>query len=374
MALRHVRPVEPLEPAGTAAVTLEAPPVLKVALAIDVKSVRVACDEPCAVLVDGRRRATRQRLVPLQANASGGRIVMAQGRLTGRQIVIAPVGDGLVRVNGAEYRGAIHLSARPKDRLLAVNVIGLEPYLCSVVGAEMPSRWPASCLISQAVAARSYALAQWMERRESAYHLAKSELAYRGASSESDRVSRCVAASRGVVLAHDENVLSAYYHSVCGGHTTPVERVFDVPPATPLAGVDCPYCRPAKFYEWRADVPRADAVRRLSRDTRGIDGLSGLRALGSGPDHHATHVAVSHQSGTALLSARRFRALMGPDRIRSTAFRAVVGSKTIQFRGRGWGHGVGLCQWGARGMAREGKPAVEILAHYYPTSDLVKIY
>jgi len=372
-AVWPVAKVHKLRPVARVGMRLREPPILSVALATGAKSVDVHAEAPCEIRVDGQVHPIRRGGESLRFASRRGR-VFAGPRLRGQRIAVVSAGDGFVRVNGTPYRGSVEVSARPNGRLLVVNRIDLESYVRSVVGAEMPSRWPLDCLVAQAVAARSYALSQWSARRKGAYHLGKSELAYRGLASEHERISRCVAASRGVVLMYGGRVLPAYYHAVCGGHTVPVERVFDVPSIPPLAGVECPYCAGAKFYRWRSDVSKVEAIKRLSHNKESKGDVRWVRIVRFGADSRASYVVVGRRSDTLLFSAQRFRSLMGPDRIRSTCFRAVVGPDTICFYGKGWGHGVGMCQWGARGMAREGKSAAEILAHYYPKSDLAKVY
>jgi stage II sporulation protein D len=118
----------------------------------------------------------------------------------------------------------------------------------------------------------------------------------------------------------------------------------------------------------------AEITEALARAGAGSAPVVDLEAIGHGPGGHVDKVVVRRQGETVTLSAARFRRIVGTRELKSTAFDLMPQDGTFQIRGRGWGHGVGLCQWGARGMGLKGYSAEDILRHYYPGSELYRLY
>lgn len=294
------------------------------------------------------------------------------------------------------YRGWIELLPRPEG-LTAVNVLGLEEYLYSVLPSEMPSSWPAAALQAQAVAARSYTLANLGRFAARGFDLLGSvaSAAYRGLGAETPQVRAAVDATRGLVLMDGDKPLSAFYSANSGGCTDTTETAWGFPSSLPAAvdpqleGSAFPLppeelalwlaARPSTYsshpdyharsaYRWQLWVPREEIERRLDS----ADSLGSVRAVVPGARGVSGRVREVLVVGTAGEAALRYDAIRGRlGGLRSNLFTVepVPGPgglpRWFLFTGAGWGHGVGLCQSGAAGMAASGFSAEQILRHYY---------
>jgi stage II sporulation protein D len=250
----------------------------------------------------------------------------------------------------------------------------LESYLPGVLEGELGASFPPAALRAQAVAARTYALHKTT--------VARSGASFDVADDQSDQVFRgtpatgrgvlfdAVAATRGMVLLHAGQPLPAYFHSTCGGHTSPVEAVFGGSAIPALSGVPCGYCAGARYYRWEVRIPLLDASRSLGLG----DAMTGLR-IGQRDRGGRARTLVLLSDRETVRRASEVRMALGPARLRSTLIRGIkISGPDLRFMGGGWGHGVGLCQMGARGMAESGAAASDILRHYYPGAQLLRLY
>lgn len=281
-----------------------------------------------------------------------------------KEVFLQTRGGGIL-LDDAPYRGDMVLQAGSGGLLSVLNDVDAEQYLCSVVGSEVYSRWPLEALMAQAVTARTFMLYSVSQKG----YLTLADMAYRGRDAESRPCSLATQLTRGIVLTYDDRILPAYFQSTCGGHTAPVDKAFAEKPIPPLAGVECPWCRRSPWYEWEAVVPASALVQALS--DRGVAEIREVSVEGTGEDGYATYVVIN---GTGKLSAGAFRRTVGAGLLKSACFTATVEDGEVRFAGHGFGHGVGLCQWGARGLAGEGRSWQEILQTYYPGAEIRKAW
>ena len=299
--------------------------------------------------------------------AAGDRLALDGEALAGPAAAFTPL-DGMFRLGGAAYRGRLLVETNPDGRLRAIEEVGLEDYVRGVVPAEMPSRWPLEALMAQAVAVRTFAVCRLSPRGHGRPYLTSSDMAYGGVSAESRRADDAVARTAGIVLAWQGEVLPAYFHSCCGGHTCSPLIVWGDPAPPPLQGVECGWCEASPDYRWSARVGSAELASRLAG--RGIIRVSSIATVDPDPSGRPVGVLIN---GTERLSADAFRLAVGSRLLKSAAYTVARQGDDFEFAGKGWGHGVGLCQWGARGMALEGHAWSEILAHYYPGAELATV-
>ncbi len=274
-------------------------------------------------------------------------------------------GETPIRVLGHRVRGDVVVRAH-RGKLQVINVIALEDYLAAVLGSEMPPAFPEQALRAQAVAARTYALHKKLAALGQPFHLGNSVLhqVYGGVGSEDPRTRAAVEATRGEVLTWELQPIEAYFHASCGGRTEEGAQALgrDLPY---LTSVTCP-CSALPQSRWEATVPHAELAEALG----GPPGKWTVR--GRTRTGRATHLV--HEGGRSV-DAVTFRARAGYGRIRSLAFEiAPAGRGAMRFTGRGFGHGAGFCQWGAKALADQGRAYTEILAHYYPGTDLQTLY
>ena len=284
------------------------------------------------------------------------------------------------------YRGSLIVTVQDR-KLVLVNELDLENYVAGVIGNEVgPNAAPATYR-AQSVAARTYA---WIKLHTSGaddatFHLYDSAASqvYTGMSPPAaygihypDMVTR-TAETRGVIVTHGGRPFRAYYASTCGGHTTePETSGLDAGGAhEPLRGVPCAHCTTSKYFRWTKRLTDAEVVagmkqrklpvtlpiRAISIMRRGRGGWVAEGEVRHGPDGKARSIP-GHEMRSAL--GLRSNNIDKITRVR--------GGWVIE--GRGWGHGVGMCQWGAIEMGHKGASETEILRYYYPGIEFTKVY
>ncbi len=367
-------------PAVLEAILYSGPPLVRVALArsSEAGELTVACDGAYQVTEEasGQLRDSGSKL-PLSTLAASGRgFRIGQGTFASEAIRLRASEDRPLRFRGNAYAGDL-LCFRVGDGITVVNELDVESYLTGVLAAEMPLYFDDDALKAQVVASRTYALYEAKTANSPLYDLGATEAAqvYRGLSVSNSRVQRLVEATRGVILTVEGRTFPAYFHSTCGGCTTDVKDVWpsrlrlDV-----LRGVSCNHCRASPAYRWSVTIPAQQVAEALAGRELFSGPVTDVRVTGRADSGFATEVAVSGPQGTRRLGAYAFRLALGGRRVKSANFTITRTSAGFLFHGRGFGHGVGLCQWGAQGLAREGRNYREILTYYYPGAQLMRIY
>lgn len=276
-----------------------------------------------------------------------------------------------VRVDAGVYFGRIEVGIQ-RGRILVINRLPLETYLLGIVGSEMSPRWPIEALKAQAVAARTYAVQRRMMMRAAnrPYDLESSVLSqvYKGAERIRPSVIRAVKETRGEVLAFSYDVIQALFHSTCGGRTVSAKAAFgrEVPYLKPQR---CKWCRQSSRHRWSLEIPLSEMSKKLRRARLAKRDLTGV----SRPSE-TFPVRLEEGRKKLQVSPKKVRRAVGYGELYSSRFTAETKGRTVHIQGRGFGHGVGMCQWGAKGMADAGKTYRQILAHYYRSVRLKRIY
>jgi len=284
-------------------------------------------------------------------------------------------GSGRLRVDGRPLPGRLEAWADPGG-LVLVNALDLEDYVAAVVASEVPRDWPDAALEAQAVAARTFAVAQKIAQGPAARaHLGSSALdqVYAGAAHPASGALRAAHATAGEVLTYGAAPIAAYFSASCGGRSETSEDAFN------LAGGSTPYLlsEPDDADEGRAWVVRkplaqiSAALRKAGRVLAKVTSVSVSARTGSG---RARTLRIDTPSGARSLAAVELRQILGYSALPSLLFDVSIEAGAAVFRGRGNGHGVGLCQWGARARALRGESYRQILAHYYPGSEVRRMY
>jgi stage II sporulation protein D len=279
-----------------------------------------------------------------------------------------------VRVDRAVYYGRLEVSPdREAGRgLLVVNRLPLETYLLGIVGSEMNPGWPLEALKAQAVAARTYAMQRRVMMRAAGkpYDLASTVLSqvYKGAERIRPSVIEAVKSTRGEVLGHRHALIEALFHSTCGGRTVSGADAFGREVAY-LQSVPCEHCRDSDRYRWKVSYRLGEVAAKL-RAAR----LAGDRLERFERREGAETVSLKDRRGRHAASPKKVRAAIGYLELFSDRFTARTTGKKVVIEGQGFGHGAGLCQWGARGMAEAGRTYREILGHYYREVRVHRLY
>ncbi|MDR7457019.1 MAG: SpoIID/LytB domain-containing protein, partial [Armatimonadota bacterium] len=272
-----------------------------------------------------------------------------------------------LQVNGRPYRGAVEVRRAAGGRLTVINEVGMEEYLYGVVRSEMDPRWPAEALRAQAVAARSLAAVGSGRFAVEGYDVRATtdSQVYGGIAAEDPRTSAAVDATRGLVILYDGRPAFAAYHADSGGATENSEHVWgSVVPH--LRGVPDPFSRDAPNHEWTVRLEFGAIEAALQRAGRPVAGLQAIEVTSTSPSGRALTVRLQTTGGAVEMRGAEFRLAVGAGVVRSTLFAVrALGGDAVELAGRGSGHGVGLSQWGARGMALAGRDHAAILRHFY---------
>lgn len=256
-----------------------------------------------------------------------------------------------------------------------VALLPIENYLVGVISSEMPLKWPIEALKAQTIAARSYTLATAKERKSRHYDVDStiSDQVFNHISQEMDsdpliqKAKEAVLTTRGLVLSTQRGtVLKSYYHSDCGGQTSSEKSVWGYGHSGPII-VDS-YCQNSPRSKWVYEISKNQLYQKIKDRLGFVASLTEIIPVRSAKSVRAEKLSFrSAQGEIKELSAHEVRARLGYSNLKSTVFEVEKKSENLfSFNGQGWGHGVGLCQWGSRRMAEIGKTHDQIIGHYYP--------
>lgn len=283
-----------------------------------------------------------------------------------KNIYLHSLGE-IITTGKHSYRGHIELLAT-KDALYVINHVPADAYLASLVNSEMSPSFPPAALKAQIIAARSYAMATTEDRRKKMWpfdlYSSQSDQVYKGSHFESPQSWSLVKSSGQKVLKFRNNVLKAFYHSSSGGQLEAPLNVWGgdhVGEAGAYQARPNPYDRDLKSDGWSATLG-ADAGAQMAS----TGNISEIKVLQRTEGQRVKKISVKGSRGTTQFSGTQFRSLFGTGLIRSTLFEVKKQGSSFVIKGRGWGHGVGMSQWGAKAMADSGKSAEQILKFYYP--------
>ncbi len=258
---------------------------------------------------------------------------------------------------------------RAHGQLELINVLPLEDYVAGVLGQEMPVAFPLEALKAQAVAARTYALKKKLDSPGQPYHLGSSVLhqVYGGLRQQDARVRAAVEATRGEILTYDLEPIEAYFHSSCGGHTESGSSALgrSLPYLKP---VDCPCGRHGGTH-WELSISRSELAE-LAKSVGQKDAM-GLTVEGHSATGRAKAIRIDPDH---VVDAVTFRQRLGYSKLKSLWFEVESTRGGFRIKGRGYGHGAGMCQWGAKAYADGGTGYREILQHYYADTELQRLY
>ena len=342
----------------------------------------------------GRIRATR-------VDRSGGIGGATTIELPEPAIIQSPA--GFLKIQDKSYRETVRIHAEG-SLCEAVNEIDLEKYLSGLVNAEFNSRWSPEAVGAQVVAARTYALFKIREARTSGLQhfdldSTQRDQVYDGSVREDPRSTRAVERTRGLVLTSNGTLpLKAFYHSTCGGRTELPQKVWGNPFPGFHKTVPCPFCAGSPGFHWETTFSTQEVAQALKRGARSEGapsawpadweriltraGLEDMQTEQADPEGRVERVKTRWTWGGSsfqlTVSASKFREWVGAARLKSAKFSFTPSRSSVagawHIVGRGNGHGVGMCQWGAKVMGDRGFTTASILRHYYPDSILRKLW
>lgn len=365
-------------PLGTAGLALA---TALVATSVRAEIVRVAVLRAPALAVTGQALEVRSSLEgPGVAVGSELRIELvgpfvSDGERLAPRLWIDDATGGPLTVGGVRLAGPLEVVATA-DALLAIDLVELETYVASVVGAEMPAGWPRAALESQAVAARTYVLKKIVGAGPGAeFHVHASVLhqVYKGRESIDARTLAAAAATRGRVLEWEGALAEAFFFAHCAGRTETGEDAFGRG-APYLRNVACREVAGAPGLTWSRRLPLAGLSERLRASGAIGDELTDVEVVSRTAGGRVASARLVTRHGRRTIPGPELRRLVGYRELPSLDFEVRREAGALVFSGRGAGHAVGLCQWCARGMAAAGLDSGAILAHFYPGTSLRNLY
>ncbi len=266
----------------------------------------------------------------------------------------------------------IRVAAEPGST--KVVEVPLERYVTGVLAGELYQDWPIEALKAQAVAARTYALYRKKNPRSDGVDLFadQNDQVFSKRTEHSPEVIEAVKETTGEVLVQNGEPFQAFFHSCCGGVIERADRVWpglDSPP--PTTTHKDPFCENCPSRHWDLEIERSELTELMEKGGISLDSDWSLEVAERDESGRVVRLLFRSSSGKNEISGTDFRRLVGNGRLKSTLFEVTELGESLIFSGKGFGHGVGLCQWGAKGMAEQGNNYRKILEFYYPGSELI---
>lgn len=304
-----------------------------------------------------------------------GSILIGKVNSPAGEIFIKADDPEAIIINGRRFRGNIQLIKKGNSRLTVINYIDSEDYIKGILYHEVSHYWPKEALKAQAVACRTYAFYQKQENASRDFDVTSDiySQVYGGRTSERYRTNKAVDAVKSEVLTYEGKIFPAYYHATCSGSTEDAALLWDID-IPPLKGVICNFCKESPHFNWHLVLSQDkinDAL--VKSGYAGFKEIKNIAITDRDTSGRIKGLKITTDKKEINISAKDFRNIIGPNLIRSTNFNAQAVNGDIVFEGFGWGHGVGMCQWGAYFMAKQGYDYKQILQFYYSGSVLGNI-
>ncbi|MGM0418753.1 MAG: SpoIID/LytB domain-containing protein [Thermodesulfobacteriota bacterium] len=295
----------------------------------------------------------------LTITLSENKTIKINSKDTLKKEVIISSPDSIINFNKKKYSGSI-LFYESDNSIRAVNILSLKKYLKSVVPSEMPSSWHKEALRAQAVVSRTYALYMIEKNKNKKYHLDSSTWSqvYKGIEAESKPCSDAVDSTYSELLTFDRKTVLAAFHSNSGGYTEDPDNFWDKKYS---------YLTPSKdrftpLNSWTAGFSYTELSEKIFKSKKKIYNIKILEKTGSG---RVYKILLQTDKGRFYIRGDKFRQKTGIHLVKSTLFKIRKVPNGIMVSGRGFGHGVGMSQWGAKKMAEKGYNYKDIIKYYF---------
>ena len=310
---------------------------------------------------------------PATVSATNGKLIVNGRPLSDNRVTVVSEGATINLSPSATYRGELTISADAQG-LSVINHIPVEEYLYGVVPREMPHTWEMEALKAQAISARTYVLYIKEKSGDKPFDVeaTTSSQMYGGYPAERERTTQAVNATRGRVIAYQGDLIVAYFHADSGGHTEDAGNVWGMN-LPYLKGVPDDFSTHTPNSSWEVYLPFAEMRNRLTRSGIDVGSITDIKPEAQSASGRTLALALGSTKGTAKMTGNNFRIRVGAEKLKSTLFHAEPFKNGVRFRGKGYGHGVGLSQWGAQTMALKGYSANDILNHYYRDVNIVSL-
>ncbi|OVE77421.1 hypothetical protein BVX98_02655 [bacterium F11] len=345
-----------------------------VGLKVNVPEMGISCKGSFSVkdLTTGFVKELKEEKIQISARSFG---IVLNGKSFGRKVVISPRNSTeYISFGSRKVRGKLKAIASHESKVTIVNELDLDAYLKGVLPREVIVTWPKEALKAQAVASRTYLISHLGRHKKEGFDVCSDVhcQVYGGVNREHPQTSKAVEETRGEILEYNGKPIQSFFHACCGGHTEKVGAVWGSQNKPYLPAKRCGYGKAAPWYNWSLNMSNGEILSLLKKP-RLVKGsqLKSIKVKTKSKSARAEVITVTTEKGSFNVSGNAFRLALHPEKIRSTLWTNLSKKKNgYHFEGRGWGHGVGLCQWGARGQALQNLSYKKILGFYYPEAKL----
>ncbi|MGC8764801.1 MAG: SpoIID/LytB domain-containing protein [Brevinematia bacterium] len=287
------------------------------------------------------------------------------------KIEIAP--EKYFEINGKKYRGNLEI-LYTNGTIYFINIVDIESYLYSVVPSEVYPSWEKEALKAQAVVSRTFALYEFSYSRGKqkffdVYSDTRSQV-YKGMEMEIEKINEIVNQTSGEVLKYRGMIIPAFFHSSSGGMTESSKAYFGYEKPY-LVPVESKYSSTYPENKWSYSIS-AEKFSKIFNVKNEITEVRVIKRTGSKRIDEVVIIDVQNQ--TNIISGKDLRSKLGESNVKSLRANIFLTNGEILFQGYGFGHGVGLPQWDAQGMAKEGKDYKTILKYFFPGVSIDKIW
>lgn len=316
------------------------------------------------------------RLRPTLISMAHGKIKIGETLYDQQRLVIEPRQDALVGVNKKLFRGSLLIINNSGETMTVVNTIDLEQYIRGVLYHEISDKWPLEAIKAQAVATRTYASYSMEKFAGRDYDMTNDVYSqvYGGRSAERYRTNLAVKRTKGEVLTYKGKIFPTFFHANAGGITEDASELWDVD-MLPLKGnVVSPFSVNSPHYRWKLNYRLKNIQDKLNTLGYGLGLIKDMTVIERNKSGRVKKIRITTRDGASVtVDGKVFREMLGPNVLKSNKYEIVMKGWYVDFEGYGWGHGVGMCQWGAYNMALLRYDYKKILSFYYPGAKMIAL-
>lgn len=349
--------------------------LVRVSVLREVDSLTIAVDGKYRLINPMTKEILSQshRLNPTAVTLKNGQLRIGEKVYAQERVLVEPYQSrSLLSINKRHYRGSV-LLINNGHSITAVNYLDLESYVKGVLYREISDQWPMEAIKAQAVATRTFAIYSMEKFADRDYDMTNDiySQVYGGKTAERERTNKAVQLTKGEVLTYQGKIFPTFFHANSGGMTEDGSQLWDIN-IPPLKGnVLSVYSENSPHYRWKLNYRLKDIQDKLNELGFDLWLIKTLEVTQRTPTGRVKNILITTRDGkTANITGKMFREMMGPNIIRSLSFDIKMQGYYVDFIGKGWGHGVGLCQWGAYNMSLLKHSYKQILSFYYPSSVL----
>lgn len=326
--------------------------------------------------VDGRSLMTGKASENVVIKTSETGLMLGNQNFRTPMLKLVSEGEGF-SVGGRFYRHGLIVWQEDGGMVSVINELEVDDYLRGVLPWEANPKWTQESLQAQAIASRTYALFKAIERQDRRYVMTGDIMSqvYKGRDAEKPQTDLAIQATRGQILTYRGRIFPGYFHSTCAGATTKAEYLWNVRSHPSLEGVKCGFCDTSKHYRWRNEISREHIESVLAKRGKPSPGIFSVDPIDIDRTGRARYFHVHYEGGVHEIHSNDFRLWVGPSKLKSTFIQIVTRTDSgFVFEGKGWGHGVGLCQYGMKRLGELGYSARKIVNYYFPGSSIIRYY